>query len=269
LAVGLGHYTTHDPQLVIDVSLGARQGFSLLPSYSSSSYNGLVSSLGQIVDYDYTTQALEGRYNYRHSEPTTVYGYYELAATTENVTNAPEITIQSRAVGLGLMRTTHENLMTYLSVGYQTLDFEGGIGQNFSGPVGEANVTWQLGNLARINLRFLRKPYASIFADSYYYLETAGRIGWIRQIGRDNYMDAGAVLAQQEYVPAQGTARIVRSIRLEGGFGHQLMKNLRAYIGLNLESSESNVLQLSGGVGADPFHYNLYRILFRLEAGWL
>ncbi len=269
LSFGLGHYETHNPHMEIGVSLGVRHGFSLLPSYSRSAFTGLVSGLGQIVDYGYTTRSIEGRYNYRLSEPTTLFGYSAVEGTTQTLTGVRDIAIQSRSIGLGLTRTVNESLVTQLSAGYQTLDFEGGSGRNFSGPVAEASVALQVVDVTLITFGILRKPYASIYADSNYYIATEGRARWTRQLGRNTYMDAGAALQENQYVPLQGVGRRERLIRLEVGAGHQFLKNLRGYIGFNLESRESNVLQMSGGVGADPYRYQLHRILFRLEAGWL
>jgi hypothetical protein len=269
LPFGLGHYSTHSPSLEIGMSLGARHGFSLLPSYSRSAFKGLVSSLGQIVDYGYTTRRIEGRYNYKLDEPTTVYGYSAVEGTTQTQTGTRDITIQSRSIGLGLTRTVNEGLVTQLSAGYQTLDFEGGLGRNFSGPAAEASVAWQVADVTRLNFGILRKPYASIYADSNYYIATEGTVRWTRQLGRNTYVDAGATLQENQYVPQQGVGRTERLIRLDAGTGRLFLKNLRGYVGFNLEQRESNVLQMSGGVGADPFHYRLHRILFRIEAGWL
>jgi hypothetical protein len=269
LSFGLGHYSTHTPRMEIGVSLGARHGFSLHPSYSRSAFSGLVSGLGQLVDYRYTTRTIEGRYNYKLGEPTTIYGYSALEKSDQALTDTPDIAIQSRAVGVGLTRTVNEGLLTQVSAGYQTLEFEGGNGRNFSGPVAEASVAWQVADVTRLNFGVLRKPYASIYADSNYYVATEGRARWTRQLGRSTYMDAGVTLQENRYVPAQGVGRRENLIRLEVGAGRQFLKNLRGYVGYNLEQRESNVLQLSGSVGADPFHYRLHRILFRLEAGWL
>ncbi len=277
-SVGLGHYTTHDPQLEIGVSVGERQGFSLVPGYSHSSYTGLSTAVGQIADYTYTTRRIEGRYNYKLSEPTTFFGYTALDRTLQTRTGVSDVTIQSRSIGLGLIRTANQNIVTNLSAGYQTLDFEGGVGQNYQGPTIEGNVTWQVADLTQIDVGFLRKPFPSTsiyisggreFVASNYYIATEGRIHWIRQIGRNTFMDASALLQDNQYVPLTGVGRRERLTRLEVGTGHQFMKNLRGYAGLNFERRDSNVLQLSGGVGADPFQYELYRILFRLEVGWL
>ncbi|HEV8703094.1 MAG TPA: outer membrane beta-barrel protein [Candidatus Polarisedimenticolia bacterium] len=278
LPFGLGHYAIHNPQVEIGVTLGVRHGFSLLPSYSRSSFTGFVSNFvtglgppasGQIVDYGYTTRTIEGRYSYKLSEPTSLYGYSAFEGTTQTLTGTRDVTIQSRSIGLGLTRTVNEGLVTQVSAGYQGLDFDGGRGRNFSGPVAEASVVWQVAEVTRLDFGLLRKPYASIYADSNYYIATEGRARWTRQLGRSSYMDAGALLQENQYVPMQGVGRRERLIRLDVGTGHQFVKNLRGYVGIQLEERESNVLQMSGGVGADPFHYQLHRILFRLEAGWL
>lgn len=279
LSFGLGHYSSHSPSLEFGLSLGTRHGFSLLPSYTRSNFTGLaftgltgpgiIPGAAQIVEYGYTTRRIEGRYNYKLTEPTTLYGYSAFEGTTQTLTGVQDVDIQSRAIGLGLTRTINENLVTTLSAGYETLDFVGGIGPNFSGPVGEANIAWQVADVTRIDVGLLRKPFASIYADSNYYLATEGRARLTRQLGRSTYMDAGATLMEHQYFPLQGLGRRERLIRLEVGTGHQILKNLRAYFGLNYERRESNVLQLSATGGSDPFHYELHRILFRIEAGWL
>jgi len=277
LPSGLGHYAMHNPQMELGLTLGVRHAFFLLPSYSRSSFTGFVSNLGpgpgaglgRIVDYGYTTRAIEGRYSYKLSEPTSLYGYSATEGTTQTLTGVRDVRIQSRSIGLGMTRTLDEGLVTQLSAGYQGLDFDGGRGRNFSGPVAEASIIWQVAEVTRLDFGVLRKPYASIYADSNYYVATEGRARWTRQMGRSSYVDAGAMLQENQYVPFQGVGRTERLIRLEAGTGHQFIKNLRGYIGLQLEQRESNVLQMSGSVGSDPFQYRLHRLLFRLEAGWL
>src|SRR4029077_12492471 len=103
----LGHYSTHNPRMEIGVSVGPRHGFSLLPGYSRTTFTGLVSGLGQIVDYGYTTRTLEGRYNYKLNEPTTLYGYSEIEGTDQTLTGSPDVTIRSRSFGVGLTRTVN------------------------------------------------------------------------------------------------------------------------------------------------------------------
>ena len=266
---GLGHYMIHNPRMEVGVSVGIRHGFSFLPSYSKSEFSGLISGFGLPVDYGYTTNALEGRYNYKHSDPTTVYAYSIVDRTVQTLSDAPDVTIRSNTLGFGLTRTMNMAIATTVAIGYETMQFAGGVGPDYSGPVVDASVTWQAGNLNRFNFMFLRRPYASIYLGSNFYIATAGQIKWIRQLGRSSYMDAGATLQENEFVPLQGVGRKEQLIRLEVGTGHQFMKNLRGYVGFNVEQRESNVLQMTGGVGADPFNYELHRLFFRIEVGWM
>jgi len=266
---GLGHYEIHNPRAEIGVSFGLRQGFSLLPGYSRSDFSGLISGFGRPVDYGYTTQSIEGRYNYKHSAPTTVYAYSLLERTLQTLSDSPDVTIRQNTVGLGLVRTANAAVVTQVSLGYETMQFTGGAGPDFSGPVAEGNVIWQAGRLARIDLSFLRRPYASIYIDSNYYLATAAQLRWVRQLRRSSYLDVGAAIQQNDFAPSEGVGRKERLIRLEAGVGHEFLKNLRGYVGFNVEERESNVLQMSGGVGADPFNYQLHRFIFRIETGWM
>ncbi|HYV20135.1 MAG TPA: outer membrane beta-barrel protein [Verrucomicrobiae bacterium] len=266
---GLGHYEVHNPRLDFGMRVGLRQGFSILPSYSHSAFSGLVSGFGQAVDYGYTTKAIEGRYNYRLAEPATAYLYSILDRTLQTVSDAPDVTIRSNTVGLGLTRTLHALVVTQVSVGYETMQFDGGVGEDFSGPVGEANVSWEVANLNRINVVVLRRPYASIYFDSNYYLATVGQVRWIRQLWRSSYLDAAATIQQSDFVPVQGVGREERLMRAEVGLGHEFLRHLRGYAGFNVEQRESNVVQMTGGVGADPFNYQLHRFIFRIEAGWM
>jgi len=266
---GLGQYSVHNPRMDIGVRVGTRQGFSLIPGYSKSEFSGLVSGFGRIVDYGYTTQSLEGRFNYKHTEPTTIYLYSLIDRTTQTMSEAPDVSIRSNTVGLGLVQTADAAIVTQIAVGYETMQFEGGFGKDFSGVVGEANVLWHLGTLSRITLNVLRRPYASIYVGSNFYMATAGQLRWMRQLGRSFYLDAAAAIQENEFVPLDGVGRRERLVRLEVGTGHEFMKNLRGYVGFNVEQRESNVLQMSGGVGNDPFNYQLHRFIFRIEAGWM
>ncbi|PYS95161.1 MAG: hypothetical protein DMF50_10060, partial [Acidobacteria bacterium] len=144
LTFGLGRYSTHTPQMEIGVNSGGRQGFSLIPSYSRSSFTGISES----VRYGYTTRKLEGRYNYRVSEASTLYGYYGVERTTQNQAGFEDLGIHSRSFGLGIRRMVNEKVVTLMSVGYQALDFQGGGGQNFGGLIVEASA-WTMSRGSR------------------------------------------------------------------------------------------------------------------------
>jgi hypothetical protein len=124
-------------------------------------------------------------------------------------------------------------------------------------------------NLNRINVSALRRPYASIYLGSNYYMATVGQVRWVRQLWRSSYLDTAATIQQSDFVPVQGVGRQERLIRLEAGIGHEFLRHLRGYAGFNVEQRDSNVVQMTGGVGADPFNYQLHRFIFRIEAGWM
>lgn len=266
---GLGHYSIHNPRMDLGVRIAPRQGFSILPSYSHSEFSGLVSGFGQAVDYGYTTQAIEGRYNYQLREPMTVYLSSTIDHTVQTLSDSPDVSIDSNIIGLGFTRTLDASLVTQAFLGYETMQFDGGFGEDFSGVVGEANVAFEVAPLNRMNVSVLRRPYASIYLDSNYYMATAGQVRWTRQVGRSSYVDAGATIQENDFVPLQGVGRKERLMRLEVGLGHEFQKHLRCYAGFNVEQRESNVLLMAGGAGADPFEYQLHRFIIRIEAGWM
>jgi len=265
LTFGLGRYSTHNPAMEIGVSSGGRQGFTLIPSYSRSNFTGI----SQSVRYGYTARKLEGRYNYRVSEPSTLYAYYAIERTTQAQMGFAGVEIRSHSIGLGLRRTVNEKVVTQMSAGYQTLDFEGGGGKNFRGPVVEASVALQVDDVTRVEIGVVRQPYPSVYADSNYYVTSEGRTRVTRQIGRATFLDASFTFQNNLYSPLQGNARRDRSSRLGLGMGYQFVRSLRAYLGYESERRGSNVEQVLGGESVDPFRYSVNRVLFRLEAGWL
>src|SRR6266850_185417 len=156
-----------------------------------------------------------------------------------------------------------------MSAGYQTLDFEGGGGKNFRGPVVEASVALQVDDVTRVEIGVVRQPYPSVYADSNYYVTSEGRTRVTRQIGRATFLDASFTFQNNLYSPLQGNARRDRSSRLGLGMGYQFVRSLRAYLGYESERRGSNVEQVLGGESVDPFRYSVNRVLLRLEAGWL
>ena len=265
LSFGLGSYSAHNPALEIGVNLGARQGISLLPSYSRSSFSGISNS----IQYTYTARKLEGRYNYRLSEAATFYGYYNLDSDTQTQLDIQDLRIRSRSSGLGLTRTVNEAVVTQVSAGYQTMEFEGGMGRNFSGPVVDAGASWLVSDGTRVEFGIVRRPYSSVYTDNNYYVDNEVRGRLTFQIGASTYADVAAAALRNVYAPQSGPRRQDRLIRLEIGIGHQFLRTLRGYIGATSENRRSNVEQVIGGVDVDPFHIRVNRLLFRLEAGWM
>jgi hypothetical protein len=199
----------------------------------------------------------------------TVYLSSTIDHTVQTLSDSPDVSIDSNIIGLGFTRTLDASLVTQAFLGYETMQFDGGFGEDFSGVVGEANVAFEVAPLNRMNVSVLRRPYASIYLDSNYYMATAGQVRWTRQVGRSSYVDAGATIQENDFVPLQGVGRKERLMRLEVGLGHEFQKHLRCYAGFNVEQRESNVLLMAGGAGADPFEYQLHRFIIRIEAGWM
>jgi hypothetical protein len=269
LPVGLGHYSIHSPQLELGLKLAGRHEFTLIPSYTRSSFEGLVNIFGQVSDYGYTTRRLEGRYGYRITEATTLYPFAAFESTTQTQTGIPHIDIQGRQVGMGVTRTVNDLLVTQVAAGYQTLTFEGGIGRDYAGPFVDTSAIIQGGEETRVELGLLREAFPSVFSNSNYYIDTEGRARVLRQIPHHSWLEGAVKLQDNQYIPAQGQRRHEQILRLEAGIGHRFVENLRGYVGYNYDRRISNVELVTGGDRVDPFLYTVHRFLFRLEVGWL
>jgi len=156
-----------------------------------------------------------------------------------------------------------------VSAGYQTMEFEGGMGRNFSGPVVDAGASWLVSDGTRVEFGIVRRPYSSVYTDNNYYVDNEVRGRLTFQIGASTYADVAAAALRNVYAPQSGPRRQDRLIRLEIGIGHQFLRTLRGYIGATSENRRSNVEQVIGGEDVDPFHIHVNRLLFRLEAGWM
>ncbi len=69
--------------------------------------------------------------------------------------------------------------------------------------------------------------------------------------------------------PSEGSRRRDLAVRFEIGAGYRLLRTLRFFVGYNTDRRRSNVEQVSNGAFYDPFDYNIKRVFFRIEAGWL
>ena len=265
LSFGLGRYSSHNPTVEIGLNFGARNGVSLIPSYARTSFAGISDTL----QYAYSTRRIEGRYNYRLSVPTTFYGYSAYESNTQNQTGVEQIQFYTRVSGFGLTRSINETVVTQLSAGYQTMDFQGATDQRFSGPIVDGAAGWLLSDATRLEFGVLRHPYASVYTGNNYYIDTEGRLRLTLQVGSGTYLNAGVTGVRNVYAPQVGQRRRDRLIRFEVGLGHQFLRTLRGYIGATSENRRSNVEAMVGGEVVDPFHYRVDRLVFRLEAGWM
>ncbi len=260
-AFGLAPFTLHEPELDVDLALGARQGISIIPRYTSTRFDDLQSA----SFFDYRSRRLEGRYNYRVGPLDTLYGYYALDDTQQHRDDPTfgEITQTARTAGLGLRRVINEAVTSSLSVGYQTLTFNGVADQDFSGVILDASATWHLGDTTRIEFAGRRNPYPSFFENNNYYLnnEIATRIA--EQIGQNTYVTVAGTYQVNHYTQTSttfGVRRRDRVVHLEAGIGRQFLRSLRAFVGYNRDRRDSNV---------DLATYTVDRIIFRIELGWL
>ncbi len=265
LSFGLGRYSAHNPTLEIGLNLGARHGVSLIPSYSRTSFLGI----DEALRFRYTTRRLEGRYNYKLGEAETFYGYYAYEGSSQKQPSVEDVRFFSREAGFGLTRYVNQTVVTQVSAGYQTMDFENGGGRNFSGPVLDGAASWLLSEGMRLEFGILRHPYATIYAGSDYFIDGESRLRLTMQLGAASYLNVGVTGLRNVYAPDQGTRRRDTLFRFEAGLGHQFLRTLRGYIGASTEGRRSNVEEVIGGEDVDPFHYRVNRLLFRLEAGWM
>lgn len=266
LTFGLVPFTNHEPQMEITLGMAGRYGVSLLPRYTGLTFEHTSEAplLGN------RTRGLEGRVNCRISEPSTLYAYYALDSTT--LTGLAATGSDSRRAGIGLRRTVNQAITTTVSAGYQSIEFEGGSGRTFSGPVLDAATQWRLGDVTAAQIGVGRQPYQSYSADGNYYVNTQFRGRMIQQVGRKVYWDAGMTLHRNVYPDpeAAGLARRRdRTWRLEIGAGYQFLRTLRAVVGYNFEGRRSNIETLSSGMTTSPLDYRARQIVFRIEAGWL
>ncbi len=297
LTFGLVPFSVHEPEFDITADLGARHGVSLIPRYSSTDFANPESA----SFFNYTRREIEGRYNYRLSEPSTMYAFYALSDTIQDrqVAFFGDISLSTRRTGLGLRRTVNQAVVTEMSAGYETIRFRGGLGRDFSGPVVRVDATWQPSDASRLDLSLLRQPYQSFYANNNYFLDERVGLRLLRQVGPraylqigggvrwNNYADPldisvgpktppgndvdgnGQIDAFESLAASIGTRRKDRVRELELGIGYRFLPTLRGYIGYNFERRSSNIEQLISGELVDPFHYEVNRLVFRIEAGWL
>jgi putative beta-barrel porin BBP2 len=68
--------------------------------------------------------------------------------------------------------------------------------------------------------------------------------------------------------PSMGVKRNDRASLFEIGIGYRPRQRLGIFIGYNNDRRHSNIEQAIQGQFFDPFHYDVDRVFFRIEAGW-
>src|SRR5207245_10052664 len=132
-------FFVHEPSLALTAALGARKGMTRIPRYSSVSFD----NPGQAAFYGYSRATLEGRYNYQLGPSSTAYAFYAFDRTHQDrqVSTLGNVNVGSRTIGLGLVQTLNQAIVTSLSAGYETMEFERTVRRNFTGTVLEDRAT--------------------------------------------------------------------------------------------------------------------------------
>jgi hypothetical protein len=282
----------------IGLELGARQGISVLPSYESVRFE----EAGEQRLFSYRRRGFEGRYNFRLSEPTTLYVFSSYEGTQQDREQLifGQVEAASHKEGVGLRRVVNQSVMTQISAGYQNLKFVGGTGSRFSGLGLDGTINVRLGELASLDISALRQPLQSFFINNNYYVAEQLRLALRHQVTRGMLYMAAVTYYRNDYpdpldirvtsetpagedqnpangfiddfeafLPSQGIERRDSGIRLEAGVGYQFGPNMRAFFGYNQERRDSNILEVISGSLVSPFDYRVNRLSLRFEVGWL
>jgi hypothetical protein len=298
LTFGLTPFEVQEPSLELNVDFAGRQGFSLIPRYSSISFSDTANS----GLFDSQRRQLEGRYNIHLSPSDTLYGYYLSEWTNQQreffVTSTEPVT--SRVGGVGVTRTLNQAVIGRASAGYQHLEFDHPGARSFNGLVLDLGTFWSLSDVTRLELTARRQAYQSFFANVDYYADHLIGVRLLHQVGSTLYWSAGATFqrnvygdrvdvsvtpqtppsqdtnppngfvdAFESYLPSQGVRRRDSNMILAADAGWQVSRTLRLSLGYNFERRRSNIAQDIGTQVVDPFDYRVERIILRVEAGWM
>lgn len=277
------------------VDLGARSGFSVIPTYSNVTFDQSVNA----VFYNYTTHGLEGRYNHLMTSATTLYASYGVETTdqTRDSSLFGDVTVDTRRAGIGVTRTLNRAIQANAFVGYSTMTFTGGADSDYSGLIFNAGTHWLISEVTRLDLTIQQQPYQSFYVNNNYYLYRAVSARLQRQVGQSILLFGGASYEDNIYsdkldptgfessfcepatitgdCPSAGERRRDHALHFEAGVGFQVRPTLRWLVGYNRDVRQSNSQQtLLDDQGAfiefyDPFDYQVNRFFVRLELGWL
>jgi Putative beta-barrel porin 2 len=258
---GLVPFVLHEPQLDVTLDLGARAGISVIPRYASNRFD----DQGLASFFDYSRRAIEGRFNYKATPLSVVYLYDTLESTDQNRHDAAvaDTTFTTRAAGIGVRRELNQRVTAQATIGYQTMRFISTAGDNSTGWVADVRWSWLPNELTRVELVGQRQPYQSFYENNNFYLVNQGGFRLTQQIGHNLYWVLGSTYQANSYPavsPIAGERRRDRSLQFESGVGYQFQRTLRAFVGYNLERRNSNI---------DSLDFDVNRLLFRIEAGWM
>ena len=280
LTFGLTPFESQDAAMELSFDLGARHGLSIAPKYSEVRFS---EPEGTAVFFDFDRKGLEGRYFLRMGAGTRIYAYYDYEDTDQqrdeqNVFN--QVREIRRSMGIGFRRTVNEAVVTELSAGYATSDFEGGGESNFRGVIVDGRAQWRLRGGAAFIASVRRRPFQSFYVNNNYYVSNQLRVQLAKQVGRRLFWQAAARVYFNQYsdpladvIPSLGSSvGVIRKdevVNLEIGMGYQFRRSMRAVVGFNYDRRKSNITQDRSGQLVDPFNTRVHRLFLRLEMGWL
>jgi hypothetical protein len=298
LTFGLVPFIVHEPSMDISLDLGARQGVSVLPRYSSVD----VSNSTESGFFSYNTRALEARYNYRVSEAATLYVFSNYEATHQDREQLifGQVQVAGRTTGVGLRRLLNQAVVTEMSAGYETMNFTGGTASKSAGLRLQGNANLRLGDLTRLDVSAARGPYQSFYVNNNFYISRQVRVAITQQIGRGAYYEVGVTSFASHYadpldirvtsetppgndvnppngyidqfeslIPSQGIRRRDNGLRVELGGGYQFTPKMRLFLGYNRERRDSNIVETVSGEPVAPFDYRVNRLFMRVVLGWM
>jgi hypothetical protein len=260
---GLVPFTLSEPAAEIGLIFGARHRFDLTPRFSTLNFD----DSGQSGFYDYERRGLAGRYSYQIDPVTLAYTAFSRDSTDQERESLllSKVHVDTRYAGAGLSRTFAGAVVAAVSAGYETQNYEGGTGQDFSGLVYDINLTWTASDLYRFEVGARRQPYQSFSVINSFYLNRELRLRMTQQLGRNALWQIGAILYQNEYA----TVREDRTLRLDLGAGFRVSRLLRLSLGYNHEVRHSNIGVSVPGEPIAPFDFTVDRVFLRIEAGYL
>ena len=268
-------FRNHSPSVEVGCNLGARQGASVVWNYNSVQFQ-----TDDAGFYNYRGHGLQARYNYKVSDVTNTYVYAGDDTTQQErfIPVADTIDVETQSAGVGLNQVINRSVTTSFTAGYQAITYTGGSVSNYRGAVLAGNATWLLSDVTRLSFLVRRQPYSSFYLNNNYYLNRAVGVNLMHQAGASWYWRAGGGFENNTYsdplecgvgCPSEGVIRRDRAWRLEGGVGGQATRTVRWFVGYNVQSRSSNILQADADGFGDPFAYNVNRLFLRIEVGWL
>ena len=279
-------FRSHTPSVEAGIDLGARQGASIVWNYSSSQY----SEIEGLSFSNYRGHGFQARYNYRLRPETGAYLYVGTDTMAQSREDGP-LEYEGHGVGIGYTQMVGRSVTAQFTAGYQVIDASGVLDSAYHGPTASGSASWLMGDATRFILGVRRTPYQSFYLNNAYYLNRAVNLEVLHQVGLGAYWRLVTGFEQNVYsdelditgsesfycrdegsgpvCPSSGVVRRDRGWRAEAGFGAQLSRVARWYLGYNWQSRASNLLAADADGFGDPFAYEVNNVFFRIEVGWL